>query len=712
MRENSQTTLSGFELKKRLGRVHPLERVSLLNQFLFVWVGPIINRCLKKPWEQEMNFRLPEIDQILDHSKRFYDRVVMRRKGVLFSLIWGTKKMFFLLILLSFLLNIMSYGSSYFLAKLINSLQEGSRFDNTDTLIYISNQLLCIVLLTISSGMISSWIGFETWRMALVWRSNMMTCVFEKMLSYNSLNPSPHSEGNMMNYLQVDAGKFELAGYAVVGLSQTIFGLLISTLLGLYFIGYPVLLMLSFMLIMNVLLFYIYNIEMRLNKGIMKAKDERVNFMKNILNNIKFIKTRAWENLYHFRLYQKRSKELAGIRIWGFVVAFEVFLNWVNPTLAVSAIFIYKIYLSDTPMDISNFSGFLKVFSDLRVVLIVFPWYVSKMIEIYVSVGRIREFVWSPELESYMKEKPAIACADDSSIIVENGFFAWNTKLSNDQIEELTKQVKLIKKSRSSNNQRGSHKGIPDSSSMTQTLISGQDAPSSKLAEISQGVGVLGSYSFRLKEINLKIKKNKMTCIIGRLGSGKSSLLYALAGEMKLDDNIGEVNTKITRYGRTMLLSQKPWIISDTIEKNITIDGEVDQYMLEEAIQLAQFDEDLKIMPDGINSMIGESGQNLSGGQRTRLCLARCIYQRPDIYLLDDPLSALDMHVADRIMENTFGKHLSTSTRVMVTNAIQHLKYADDIVLIDEGRILFQGTFEEIQSHPIYVEIKQVSKVK
>jgi len=559
-----------------------------------------------------------------------------------------------------------------------------------------------------------SWITFESWRMALIWRSNMMACVFEKMLHYNSLNPSLHSEGNMMNYLQVDAGKFEMAGFAVVGLIRTTFGFIIAISLGLYFIGYPVLLMLSFMVAMNIAVFYIYKIEMNLNKEIMKAKDERVSFMKNILNNIKFIKTRAWENLYHFRLYQKRNKELAGIRIWGFVVAFEVFLNWVNPTIAISAIFIYKIYLSDTPIDISDFSGFLKVFSDLRNVLIALPWYISKIIEIYVSVGRIKEFVWSPELESYMNEKPEIACVGDSSIVVENGFFAWNTKLSNDQIEELAKQKKLIKKSRGSkksNNKRDSRKSLTDSSSMTQTLISGQDASKSKLMTISQGIGVLGSYSFRLKEINLKIKKNKMTCIIGRLGSGKSSLLYALAGEMKLDDKIGEVNTKITRYGRTMLLSQKPWILSDTIERNIVIDGQVDQYMLDEAIQLSQFDEDLKIMPDGINSMIGESGQNLSGGQRTRLCLARCIYQRPDIYLLDDPLSALDMHVADKIMGNAFGKHLSNSTRVMVTNAIQHLKYADDIVLIDEGRIIFQGTFEEIQSHPIYVEIRQVSKV-
>jgi len=217
--------------------------------------------------------------------------------------------------------------------------------------------------------------------------------------------------------------------------------------------------------------------------------------------------------------------------------------------------------------------------------------------------------------------------------------------------------------------------------------------------------------AFKLSNINLDIMPRKLTCIIGKLGSGKSSLLYALAGEMKLDQNSELSSTRVVRNGKSMFISQRPWMISDTVERNIVIEGETDEQQLNNAINLAQLQEDLNTMPLGINSIVSESGKNLSSGQRARICLARCFYHKSDIYLLDDPLSALDMQLSDRIMKSAICDYLGGTTRVLVTNSLQHLKYADDIVLIDEGRIIFKGSFEDIQTQSVYREISQVTEV-
>lgn len=142
--------------------------------------------------------------------------------------------------------------------------------------------------------------------------------------------------------------------------------------------------------------------------------------------------------------------------------------------------------------------------------------------------------------------------------------------------------------------------------------------------------------SFRLKDVNLKIPAGKMVFIIGRVGSGKSSLLYSLLGEMKttppdviatMTGNFERVTPKLTRSGSVAFLSQRPWLMPKTIQENILIGKELDSERLIRSVDMAQFEQDMALMSEGFETMIGEDGQTLSGGQRTRLALSRCIYQ-------------------------------------------------------------------------------------
>ena len=166
----------------------------------------------------------------------------------------------------------------------------------------------------------------------------------------------------------------------------------------------------------------------------------------------------------------------------------------------------------------------------------------------------------------------------------------------------------------------------------------------------------------------------------------------------------------LLREDKIAVLSQSPWILGRTVRENILLGLPFDEKKFKNAIKLSQFQTDLEEMQDGMYTDVGEGGANISGGQRTRLVLARCIYHEPDLFILDDPLSALDMHVADLILKEALLDGLRHTTRIIATNSINFLNNADKIFIMDQGKIVFEGTYEEIGDNPIYQELKKASE--
>ena len=139
-----------------------------------------------------------------------------------------------------------------------------------------------------------------------------------------------------------------------------------------------------------------------------------------------------------------------------------------------------------------------------------------------------------------------------------------------------------------------------------------------------------------------------------------------------------------------------------TVKENILLGLPFDEKKFRRAIKLSQFETDLESMENGMETDVGEGGANISGGQRTRLVLTRCIYHEPDLFILDDPLSALDMHVADKILREALLGGLKNTTRIIATNSINFLNEADKIFIMDQGTIVFEGDYNAIQKNPIY----------
>lgn len=204
-----------------------------------------------------------------------------------------------------------------------------------------------------------------------------------------------------------------------------------------------------------------------------------------------------------------------------------------------------------------------------------------------------------------------------------------------------------------------------------------------------------------LRDINLVVPKGSSVAIIGKVGSGKSSLLSAILGEL-----YWEKGSKVQLSGNLAYLGQNPWLVSGTIKEAILFGLPLEKEKLESVVKCSGLEEDLKHLPHGIDTMLGDRGINLSGGQKTRVNLARCFYADKDIYLLDDPISALDVNVAKHVMEAGIVGLLKNKTRIVTTHALAFLSYFDHVVILEEGRVVVQGTTSEVMATEAFQILK------
>ena len=193
-----------------------------------------------------------------------------------------------------------------------------------------------------------------------------------------------------------------------------------------------------------------------------------------------------------------------------------------------------------------------------------------------------------------------------------------------------------------------------------------------------------------LKSLNLSLDKGDLAFITGRVGAGKSSLLYAIVREIPL------IHGKISSVGKIAWVGQQPWVFSGTVRDNVLFGEPFDQNRYDLTLEACELIKDLQMFPDGDLTVVGERGTVLSGGQQARVELARAVYSNADIYLLDDPLSAVDPKVGHDIFENCIKGILHNKTRLMITHNLEALRDAKHIVVMEEGSILAKGDFSTL----------------
>ncbi len=218
-----------------------------------------------------------------------------------------------------------------------------------------------------------------------------------------------------------------------------------------------------------------------------------------------------------------------------------------------------------------------------------------------------------------------------------------------------------------------------------------------------------------LIDVSFKVNKGETLAIIGATGSGKSTLVGLIArfydatqGEVLIDGiNIKEY-TFDALYNKLGYVTQKAVLFSGTIKENVAFgesQNETTTEAVERAIALAQASEFVGKMECGLDHRISQGGRNVSGGQKQRLSIARALARKPEILVFDDSFSALDYRT-DAALRAGLMKELSGTTKVIVAQRISTIRHADQILVLDEGRIVGDGTHDELmQNCPVYREI-------
>ncbi|CAF0960595.1 unnamed protein product [Rotaria sordida] len=196
--------------------------------------------------------------------------------------------------------------------------------------------------------------------------------------------------------------------------------------------------------------------------------------------------------------------------------------------------------------------------------------------------------------------------------------------------------------------------------------------------------------SFSLDSIVFNAHPGDLICIVGPVGSGKSSLLQTLTGEISFFDG------HVRLHGSFCYVPQESWIFSSTIKKNILLGKGYDPQLFQRVVQATTLDSDFAQLSNGENTLVGDQGAMLSGGQKARVNMARALYRNADIYLLDDPLSAVDVKVAKHLFEKSIKGYLREKICILVTHQIQYLQNATKIILLYNGEIASMGTYNDL----------------
>lgn len=331
-----------------------------------------------------------------------------------------------------------------------------------------------------------------------------------------------------------------------------------------------------------------------------------------------------------------------------------------------------------TPGDISPSRIFVSVtlFGMLNRPIGMMSHIIAETIGVVVATNRIQKFLLAEEISESTTTVVQTLPEDKTVPIVEikNGVFAWETE--GPEIE--TEKERKVREKAEAKKQKQAEK---------EALKAGKPIPEKEVKPEK-------NYGPTLTDINLTVTRGHMTAIVGRVGQGKTSLLNAIIGDMYKREG------DVTVYGRMAYVAQQAWIVNATLRDNITFGNTFDQAKYDHVLMACGLLPDIEMLPAGDQTEIGERGINLSGGQKQRVSLARAAYEDADIYLFDDPLSAVDAHVDQHLWQHLIGPSglLKDKTRVLVTHAIHHLEQADQIVVVKDGKISEVGQYDALMA--------------
>ncbi|XP_029379014.1 ATP-binding cassette sub-family C member 8 isoform X2 [Echeneis naucrates] len=436
-------------------------------------------------------------------------------------------------------------------------------------------------------------------------------------------------------------------------------------------------------------------------KSTLEYSSERLKKTNELLRGIKLLKLYAWEQIFCDSVEETRGKELTSLQAFALYTSISIFMNAAIPIAAVLTTFVVHVHISEDA-DLSPAVAFasLSLFHILVTPLFLLSSVVRSTVKALVSVQKLSEFFISDE----------IGDAQEQSAMLSSGTSNHN------QNRYQAVPLKVVNRKR------------PPRDDWNNYTSQGDPEGELPFHEMDQGVCFKISSGYftwtdglpTLCNVDIRIPFGKLTMIVGQVGCGKSSLLLAALGEMQRvsgtvvwnslpnpetegdespTDRDAAADGDVRKRGAVAYASQKPWLLNATLVENITFEMPMIKPRYKAVIEACSLQPDIDILPQGDQTEIGERGIILSGGQKQRISVARALYQQTNVVFLDDPFSALDIHLSDHLMQDGILKLLGEEKRtvVLVTHKLQYLPHADWIIAMKDGTIQTEGTLKDIQ---------------
>ncbi|PVU91527.1 hypothetical protein BB559_004083 [Furculomyces boomerangus] len=472
-------------------------------------------------------------------------------------------------------------------------------------------------------------------------------------------------------------------------------------------------------------------------------RDKRIKLTSDVLGGIEIVKLNTWEDPLKDKISETRDREyrslrnaasFKGLNLSVFLISGQVVQMFTFITLW----FIVVQGLGSNIGNVQNFSpqNIFPAVGLLAITKQTMTGFIPKALECFgearISVKRITAFLLLPSAKPILEVEESVDSTDSNEngsnqsfsggeknkdlntiISFKNASFMWR----NNEAEEFAKKT-LENKGTPKNQKHEKLTTIPTEAEI-QKDKNDMDSPR-------------GGHLVILKNINLDIKHGELHAIVGSVGSGKSSLCQAILDEMHLisgskklfikpkqklipteTPETSQDGTNISgqmevendgNHSPVAYAAQSPWIFAGTVRENILFGKEYDSEWFNTVVNACSLNNDFKQFESGEFTVIGERGTNLSGGQRARVALARAIYQKADLYILDDPLSAVDPKVGRQLFDEVVCKLLKGKTVILATHQLQFISGCDKVSVMENGMIIESGRPDEINMLKVYNE--------
>ncbi|XP_058822716.1 ATP-binding cassette sub-family C member 4-like [Topomyia yanbarensis] len=678
---------------------NPRENANLLSILTFWWTIDLFKKGYTKVLELQDLFRPLDVDKSDSLGDRLEEKWRDQQNSpgrpslikAIFKTFWYEYTVLGIIVFFNDI--VVRLSQPIFLGLLLQYFRQDSNVTHEQALYYAA---AIVILNAISAVTINQYV-LGCFQNGMKVRIAMCSVIYRKALRLSRTALGDTAPGKVVNLLSNDVNRFDIVSVFLHSMwSAPLLTIIVGVLLYLE-IGVAGLIGMIVIFIVTPIQSYTGKLTSRFRFQTALRTDERIRLMDEIISGIQVIKMYAWEKPFAKLIQMARRMELKIVKKSSYVRAlYMTFLLFTTRTALFCTMMAMALLGNDlTAAKVFVVATYFGILANTMSAMFVRG--IAEIAEALVAMKRLQRFLEYEEKDQVLLDKKQKLqeefgmngdSAEKQKLIESETQLPPNVAIS---MRNVTARWGAVKRQEGMESKSDAKNGY---------------AAHAKKSDAGDNVNEEDESwkSATLSNINIDFRKGILIGVIGPVGAGKSSLLQAILKELPLESGT------IVSKGKCVYVSQEPWVFAGTVRQNILFGHPMENDRYDSVVSSCALLRDFEQLPDGDKTIIGERGAALSGGQKARISLARAVYRRADIVLMDDPLSAVDAHVGRHLFDICIGPRgrlgKVKATRILVTHQVHFLKEADWVVVMNEGKVTMQGTPMDLSQNGIdFVEL-------